>query len=217
MSVHSSFNKAFPTTMSLIVTEENGADSLKCEFIWAGDSRGYFLDQGGLCQITVDDINANVDDAFQNLIDDGIMTNMVNGEKEFKLHYRVLELKRWRNLPAMLISATDGAFLYFQTSMEFEFLILDTLNSAKTPAEWKAMLKSRLDEIAGDDYVLAIGLFGFENFKAVGKHFSNRYSDIKGIMNQIDAIDPKQPDRIEQLRKIWNTYKSAYYRENGEK
>ncbi|MCD8220368.1 MAG: hypothetical protein LUC50_08670 [Ruminococcus sp.] len=79
-----SLSRTFPTTVSLIAVEcsEDQADAVasnrgSCytnvvdvQFWWAGDSRGFILDENGLVQVAVDDIDTHKDDAFVNLCED---------------------------------------------------------------------------------------------------------------------------------------------------
>lgn len=203
VQVGGSLSRSFPTTISLIVVESKESDRFLCEFLWAGDSRGFLLDQDGLCQITLDDINSNADDAFWNLREDGRLTNVVNGDVPFTLHNRRIEVDD----PVMLIAATDGGFNYFPTPMDFEYLLLDTLISTDTPDLWMKQICGRLKKVAGDDYTIAIACFGFSDYSELKRYYYDRWK----ILRQT-YIDAEQGASEEQLQKLWMDYKSSYYR-----
>lgn len=168
--VGGSLKKTFPTTVSIVVAEPLDENNVLCEFLWAGDSRGFVLDQDGLCQITLDDIDSNADDAFLNLREDGRLTNIANADVDFDLHCRRIQTKS----SMMLISSTDGGFAYFPTPMDFEFVLLNTLQMSETPMQWQERLHSVLKEVAGDDFTISIACFGFSDFNNMKNHYYNR-------------------------------------------
>lgn len=193
----------FPTTVSIAVAEELKNRSIKASFLWAGDSRGYFMDENGLCQLTQDDIETHGDDAFLNLREDGRLTNVANADTSFELHIRSIEL----NMPVILITATDGCFSYFKTPMEFENLLLETLMKSNTPQKWTAMINKCIKPIAGDDYTMALGLFGFSDFEDVKQYFSKRY-----VLLNKKYIRHAQNASLDELAALWESYKTDYYR-----
>lgn len=196
-------SKSLPTTVSIILAHENENDSLKCEYLWAGDSRGYFLDSDGLCQLTIDDIDKNAEDAFVNLREDGILTNVANGDKPFKIHQGSITFYS----PTMLISATDGCFAYFLTPMDFEFVILDTLIKSHSPEEWKELLCAKINEVTGDDYTLAIACFNFKDFNELQRYYNHRRNFVyeNFVKKQVSLDEP-------ELFKLWEEYRPSYYR-----
>lgn len=195
--------KNFPSTVSLAVAEEFPTNTLLVNYVWAGDSRGYFLDNEGLCQVTYDDIDANGDDAFLNLYEDGRLTNVANADQPFELHQRSIELFK----PAIVINATDGCFAYFKSPMEFEYVLLDTMHEAATPQMWLDLMTEKIRVVAGDDYTMTLGMFGFPDFEKLKGYFYNRYADLK----EKYILDIRNAD-LDTLSKIWNNYKTNYYR-----
>ncbi len=209
VQVGGSLSKSLPTTVC--ITTAISADEITlCNFLWAGDSRGYILDDNGLCQITVDDIDKNSDDAFLNLREDGILTNVANGDRTFTLHNELLFIKnddsQKSSKPFMIINATDGCFAYFLTPMDFENVILRTMIEASTPAQWMNHLKKEIKTVTGDDFTLAVSCFGFESFDDMKKYYNMRqiYVHEKYIRHQ-DGADE------EKLKQLWDDYKQSYY------
>lgn len=196
-------NKSLPTTISIIAAQQLDSCELICEYLWAGDSRGFILDKGGLCQLTTDDIDMNADDAFANLREDGILTNIANGDKDFILHSGIINIKE----PIMLISATDGCFGYFLTPMDFENVILDSLINAKNPDEWHTLLCSRIKAVTGDDYTMTIACFGFDSFFQM----QNYYLDRRNMLTN-EFINSQDGRNESQLEELWKKYKASYYR-----
>lgn len=203
IQIGGTLNKALPTTVSIIIAQQSDTNELLCECVWAGDSRGFLLDRDGLCQLTTDDIDMNADDAFANLREDGILTNVANGDGDFVLHSGVVQIKS----PVMLISATDGCFGYFLTPMDFENIILKSLVSTKNPTEWRKVLCENIKAVTGDDYTMTVACFGFDSFEQMQMYYIERQRFLTAtyINKQVDK------DEI-QLRKLWEKYKSTYYR-----
>ncbi len=195
--------RELPTTMSLIaaggVPEKQ---SVLCEYIWAGDSRGFFLDGKGICQITEDDLDTK-EDAFSNLRNDAKISNIINAETPFELHEKRVQLFD----PVMLITATDGAFGYFNTPMEFEYVILDTMMRAKTVTEWQTSLRETLDGYTGDDMTILIAVYGAETLARCKEIYAERFRSLYRIY-----IAPLEQADEEQMRQLWEQYKADYYR-----
>lgn len=205
VQVGGSLNKSMPTTVSLgavkTVIDDNGTEKLLCDFFWAGDSRVYALDQNGLCQITKDDIDTNADDAFENLREDGRLTKVANADDDLKLNRITIRFRT----PKIFICSTDGGFGYLSSPMEFEYLLLNTMQQADTPEEWNSIIDEVLSDIAGDDYTLLIEIFGFDDFTSMKNYFYNRIRQLKSDY----ILAEQEPDEAE-LRAIWQKYKTAY-------
>ena len=195
--------KAIPTTVSIVGIQIDTDGKLHCEFLWAGDSRGYFLDNDGLCQITKDDLQTE-EDAFTNLRSDGRMSNVVYADGDFYINERDVVLDQ----PVMIISSTDGAFGYYSTPMDFEYVILKTLFESNSADEWEQALTNAIIPITGDDFALCIATFGFINYKEMKKYYSKRYRYIvNAFINQIEDDTTEQ-----ELIQLWDKYKTNYYR-----
>ena len=200
-ALRGSLSKSFPTTASLILFEVRGK-SICSSFIWAGDSRGFVLSSDGLCQITRDDIEGN-GDALTNLSTDSKLTNLVSANEDFLLHSRTVSC----DTPAVFITATDGCFGYFQTPMEFEFMLLESLKYAKSIEQWKNNLESNIRKFTADDYTIGIAVCGYNKFKNLKKTFASRYAFLND--NYISKLDLNNAE-IKQA--LWEEYKKTYYR-----
>ena len=165
--------KEFPSTLSLVLIAPWKVNSLLTEFIWAGDSRGYILDSSGLHQVTVDDI-ANTD-ALENLSEDAPMKNVVSASHPYGLHRRT----GIEQLPALIISATDGCFGYLRSPMEFERFLLETMEKSERMEQWKTEMDHVLKKISGDDYTMCIYAAGFGSFSDMKFYFSGRLQEMK--------------------------------------
>lgn len=203
IQIGGSLNKSLPTTISIIAAKSQDTSNVLCEYLWAGDSRGYILDSDGLCQLTTDDIDLNADDAYLNLREDGILTNVANADKPFELHCGTININR----PSLLISATDGCFAYFLTPMDFEKVILHSLVNSDTPEQWQELLCRQIKLVTGDDYTMSIACFGFTSFKQMKEHFCTRLDILEN-----KYIQKQDADNETSLIELWNEYKSSYYR-----
>lgn len=75
-SLKSSMTRDFPTTLSMLLFRTNRKGGISANVIWAGDSRCYWLDGGGLHQLTRDDTHQQ--DAYEALYKDAAMNNVIS-------------------------------------------------------------------------------------------------------------------------------------------
>ncbi len=195
--------KAMPTTASIAAIKDLGNNKLQCQYIWAGDSRGYFLDKNGLCQVTKDDIQTD-EDAFSNLRSDGRMSNVIHAEGDFRLNSRTLEISS----PAMIITSTDGGFGYFGTPMDFEYVILSSLMDSDSDSKWEEKLSDLIAPATGDDFAVGIAVYGLGDFSRCREYFSERYNAVK--KQYIDIVNDNTTE--DELLSLWQAYKPGYYR-----
>jgi len=196
-----SLTKSFPTTASVILFSVN-ENKIYSSFIWAGDSRGFILTTDGLCQVTRDDIEGN-GDALSNLITDSKLTNLVSANDDFVLHSRNIAC----DTPAVFITATDGCFGYYPTPMEFEFMLVDSLQHADSIDQWKANLEKSIREFTADDYTMGVAVCGYKSFKNLRKSFIPRREFLaKNYMSKLAL------ESAEMKVTLWNEYKNTYYR-----
>lgn len=198
--IRGSISKEFPTTAA-IARCVVGAESVFAECYWAGDSRVYLLDEDGLAQLTSDDLDDL--DAFENLSGDGVMTNVISASKVFTLHSRSVEIRK----PCILFAATDGCFGYIPSPMEFESLLLEQLENARSLEEFEEKVRQELTKVAGDDFTLVGAVLGFGTFSNLKRSLGERCQKLKG--HYLSGIDPENP---ESRRRIWNRYSRDYYR-----
>ena len=188
-----SLGKSFPTTVAML-TAGIAKNQLDVTCYWAGDSRCYMLDSEGLHQLTEDDLND--EDAMSNLTSDGIMTNVVSASSGFDIHIKNFSVSN----PCILFSSTDGCFGYLHSPMEFEYILTNSLIKSRSIYEWKLLLDSIFQEIAGDDYTLCVAICGFKDFSSIQKYFKNRNSLVYN-----KYINTNTDPNI-----LWQEYKSDY-------
>lgn len=208
--------RELPTTMSLIVSKLGKDGSLYCEYLWAGDSRGFVLDQEGICQITEDDLESE-EDAYSNLHNDARLSNVINADRSFTIHEKALKLEHVisadGNQPTMLITATDGCFGYLRTPMHFQHLILNTLMRSTTEKAWEQSLISELDKVAGDDCAITIAIYGCHDFETCKRQFTKLYG-MHNTMYIKPLVNEEDESRAEAL---WEKFKPSYYRKYVQK
>lgn len=190
--------KSFPTTVSAIsiFTVKNCAEA---SFFWAGDSRGYIFERDGLVQITRDDISGG-GDAMENLREDARLSNYISGNGNFSVNKRYAEITE----PCIFLCATDGCFGYLPSPMEFEYLLCKTMCESESVSEWKNRLKSEMEKISGDDFSLAVCIFGYDDFRKIKKTFKSRRKYLEK-----QYISPILSG--ENTEKLWKEYKDEYY------
>ena len=198
-SLKSSMSRDFPTTLSMLVFRSDGQGSISANVIWAGDSRSYWLDGGGLHQLTLDDTCQQ--DAYQALYKDAAMNNVISASEPYSFSEYILDgLNR-----GIAFSATDGCFGYLQSPMHFEYLILDSMLGAENISEMERSLHERLTKIAGDDFTLTGAIFGFKNFEQMKTYYRKRY----------ELLFPKYIEHFRESGKdqrlaLWNEYRVGY-------
>lgn len=200
-NIRGSMVRPFPTTMALAYAEIDESDIL-LHVVWAGDSRVYLLDDNGLAQLTIDD--TDVPDALENLVSDGVMTNVISSDGNFKLNYKSIRLDH----PGIVFAATDGCFGYIPSPMEFEYEVLCALTNNNNPIDCKETLKTVLSEYTGDDMALGLMSFGYGDYSRMKDVFAVRRSRLES-----EYIDVIAHDRTDELVKsLWNRYRTGYER-----
>jgi len=188
-----SLGKAFPTTAA-VITGKMSSNKVEATCYWAGDSRCYMLDSDGLHQLTADDLDGQ--DAMSNLINDGVMTNVINASTSFEIHNKKLSFKS----PCILLTATDGCFGYLNSPMEFEHLLTNSLIGAKSIQEWKIALNEQMHAVTGDDYTLCVAICGFNDFEEIQKTFVKRNV----------FVTDKYINNTSDVNAMWEIYKKDY-------
>ncbi len=194
--------KTLPTTASIVVMHVSEQNQLICEYLWAGDSRGYFLDNQGMCQITTDDVYTE-EDAFTSLRNDAKLKNVIHADGNFELHSKIVSL----SLPSVIITATDGVFGYSLTPMHFEYLVLKALYESNSTDEWESQIYNAVSSITGDDFSFIAAVFGFTDFENIKSYFNSRFQKLFS-----EFIVPSDGAEDEQLYELWIQYKQNYYR-----
>lgn len=195
--------KALPTT-AVIIAAQCDEDGIAGKYLWAGDSRGYILTRRGLAQVTADDIEGD-EDALSNLSGDARLKNMLNADVPFVLNEKTIEVRE----PSVLLAATDGVFGYIATPMEFEYLLLSTLNRAQAFLQWEENLKTEISKFASDDFTLSMMICGFKNFEALKTYFYERQQELfkQYIYPMKQAREAQMPVHSQTL---WQRYREHY-------
>lgn len=168
---------------------------------WAGDSRVYLLDGAGLAQLTEDDPGGI--DAMQSLSGERKTANRMRADRDFTIHSARLTMNR----PGLLFAATDGCFRQLGTPMEFEYLLLSTLQSAPNAESWERGLAETLGKAAEDDCSisgLALNAGGFDELK---RQLAGRSSLV--YRTYIWGLDACTEEEKQQL---WEHYRDHYQR-----
>ena len=197
LKIGGSLVRDFPTTIAMSYIEMRGG-SIILHVIWAGDSRVYLIDGRGLAQLSVDDVYMT--DAFDNLSDDGAMTNVLSSDGNFVLHHKTIKLSE----PATVITATDGCFGYIPSPMEFEYLLLDCFMKSGSIDDYKFRLKEAIGEVTGDDFALGFTAINYGSFAKMRSMYENRLQYLTSAY--ISKIDENN------RRELWNGYKQEYER-----
>jgi serine/threonine protein phosphatase PrpC len=195
-----SMSRKLPTTaaVALCSPARSGIDVL---LQWAGDSRVYLLDGDGLAQLTQDDLGGL--DAMQNLSADAPLTNAISLSRDFSIHSARLTMGR----PGLLFAATDGCFGYFSTPMEFEHLLLSSLQSAPNIQAREKSLADAIGQTAGDDYTISGAAFNFGSFDNMKRQLARRCDLV--YRTYIYGLESCSREEKQQL---WEHYKPHYER-----
>lgn len=201
MKIKGSMIRKFPTTFAMAYAEYDG-EFIIVHILWAGDSRIYLLDEEGLAQVSKDD--TDVEDALENLMNDGAMNNVLSSDGNYVLNYKAIRLKK----PGLIFAATDGCFGYVPSPMEFEYILLKSLIKNSTPENFKKSLRSTLAQYAGDDLALGMMSFFYSSYDNTRKQLADRFDFI--THNYIALLNKERSDDITQ--KLWKNYKIRYER-----
>lgn len=190
--------RPLPTTASIALMDWSDAESIRCLFMWAGDSRCFILRPDGLRQCTRDDLRIE-GDAFENLYGDSPLSNLVSADGD----YRINSARIVCRAPAIVLAATDGTFGYWPSPMHFEWLLTDTLMRADSPEDWEKRLGAQLEEVAADDATLVMAAFGWQDFECMRRDFAQRHEYLCNGLNGAETQDA--------LREFWQEYRQGYY------
>ena len=206
--------RTLPTTLALGWYDLN---EHKYSAIWAGDSRVYCLHpELGLQQATTDDLKTPAD-AMENLTADGLMSNCVSASADFVLHERRLELPQ----RCVLLAATDGCFGYVRTPLHFEYLLLATMQQARSWEEWEERLADEIVQITEDDSTLSAAVIGWPDFAACRGAYVSRYTWCGQRVNAYDSQIAKvgqleaelakaREELVATRRQLWEEYRKTY-------
>lgn len=195
----SSIIDVLPTTISAAIIENNLSD-IDINFLWAGDSRGYIIDERGLAQVTYDDVDSK--DSYYNIFDDSIMNNRIHGNSnkpKFELHQSRISIRD----KAIVFCASDGCYDYLNSPMVFEFFLISMLVMSNSFEEAKEKMCELLRGKSGDDHTIIMAFYGFNDYSEVVCFLKERF----------EFLDSEKDYFSEDY---WNNkYKRNYYRYNS--
>ena len=197
--IKGSMVRKFPTTMAMAYAQLE-QEKLMVHILWAGDSRIYLLDDSGLSQLSKDD--TEVEDALENLISDGAMTNVLSADGRYKINSKTIYLTK----PAIILAATDGCFGYIPSPMEFEYLLLNSLIHTATPEILKKELYKQFSQYAGDDFTFGMMSFFYGDYNSTRQSLKPRLDYLE--QNYINVIMRERSQ--ECLHYLWGKYKINY-------
>ena len=131
------------------------------------------------------------------------LTNAISLSRDFSIHSARLTMGR----PGLLFAATDGCYGYFSTPMEFEHLLLSTLQSAPNIRAWEQSLADAIGKAAGDDYSISGAAFSFGSFDNVKRQLARRCDVV--YRTYIYGLESCSREEKQQL---WEHYKPHYER-----
>lgn len=199
LRIGGSMVRDFPTTLAMALTRlEN--EKLVTHVIWAGDSRVYLLDSLGLAQLTADDSEES--DAFDNLSNDGELTNLLSSDGNYTLHYKRLTLTE----PTLIFAATDGCFGYIPSPMEFEYTLCRSIVETKTVNALRERLREEFKKTAGDDLALSCMSFLAGSYEGI-----RQLAAVRAEALEKDYIPRLNADRS-AAQSLWQVYRRDYER-----
>lgn len=199
-----SMQRTLPTTLCALLADER---SRACSFIWAGDSRGYTLDDRGLHQYTKDDVRGT-QDAFDGLFLDRPLSNFICADKPPRLSMRRFPMPE----RGLMLCMTDGVYSAVSSPMEMEMLLLDTMMHAADQERWQRKLEKALQAAQQDDMTLICASRGFASYEEMKAFYRPRYELLK--KEYITPARRKRADR-EAVRASWERYRGEYDRTEG--
>ncbi len=194
--------RPLPTTLCAALIDARDAQALSAMFCWAGDSRGYVLTPAGLRQCTADHLYGSPD-PMENLYRDARLGNLVSADGNFTLDTFGLTLPK----PCIVLTATDGAFGYLPTPMEFELLLLATLRRSVSLQSWQKRLGGAIRRVTGDDATLTLACYGVKTFAQLQTLFTPRCARLQAAF-----VTPvrRRAQNPAFARTLWEEYRKDY-------
>jgi len=202
----------YPTTMALI-TLEKGSDNWLVNSFWAGDSHCYLWTCRGFFQLSKDDLEEG-NDPMENLHNDSPISNCICADRDFYINHLSLQID---DMPAIIISATDGCFGYYPSPMHFENMLKESLQEAKDIDNWEALIEQRVQQVTGDDSSLALIAVGFSSFEDIKRFATKDVNAVKDILKAERNLKEAQ-QLVEMYAEVhkqslssgWEKYKREY-------
>lgn len=201
--ISGTMQRCLPTTFCALTVQES-----RLTFWWAGDSRGYVMDEDGLHQYTRDHLRGDPD-AFDSLYRDAPLSNLLSADQPGKIQLRSAAIGK----PYAAIVATDGVYSCLPTPMEMEMLLLDTLKRAASLADWERKMQFQIAKNAQDDATLLMLINGFESFDHMKNLFLTRR---EALQKQFITPIRRRRGELHYAREKWLQYKPGYDRTEDE-
>ena len=199
MKIRSTIIRDFPTTAAgAYAYIKDGR--IHVTLFWAGDSRVYLLNRQGLRQLTEDDAYG---DAMETLQSNPPMTNVLSSDGNYVLHSKSFAV----NSPMMLFAATDGCFGYVHTPMDFEYMVLQSVCSSASPAQFNTVLDGAMQSVAGDDYTFSYMSFLYGSYADLKADLGIRLQYME--QNYMAPLNAQRND-TGFVNALWQTYKKDY-------
>lgn len=195
-----SMQRLLPTTLCMALAD--GGE--RACFLWAGDSRGYVLNETGLHLYTRDDVKRPMDE-LERLRCDAPLSLCVSADRPVRLHLRSVALPK----QGLLTCATDGVYGCVFSPMELEEIFLASLTGAQDAATWQRRLAAAIRRLAGDDATLCCLPFGFAHFDEMKRFFQPRLELLR--REHLDGLR-RRPGDGDVLRESWKRYQPGYDR-----
>ncbi|PTT69217.1 hypothetical protein DBR22_04405 [Arthrobacter sp. HMWF013] len=219
--IRSRLIRKLPTTAAILQICDHQAGTYELRAFWAGDSRVFALTPShGLLQLTVDHLKGGPD-PYENLSSDAPMSNCLEADEEFFIEEALLRLEE----PFIAIAATDGCFGYFNTPMEFEELLVESVYEAQDFNAWRDILIEKICKATGDDASMAfvvVGLSSIDEFKAAMQegrlrlydNFMSKLNTIESTVRltrvQLEELKRAEEEQLSSMKTLWQRYKETY-------
>jgi hypothetical protein len=202
-SIRGSLARPLPTTLAAALLEPQ-PERTRCLFMWAGDSRAFLFTTQGLRQMTADDRRETEDAALPPELD-GALSNVVSATGNFIIHARDVYV----NSPCLAIVATHGCFADFASPIEFEGMLLQSLQTARNMAEWQDEMTARIKQVTARDFTLTAAIMGFSSFEEIQAAYQPRAAAFaQHYLEPLEAC--KQANNRRGMLRLWDQYKIAY-------
>lgn len=202
LRIRGSMVRDLPSTMAVAYTQYKDI-GIVLHIIWAGDSRIYLMNEEGIAQLTIDDLD--IQDAMDNLLEDAVLTNILSSDGNYKLHYKQMIIKK----PTIILAATDGCFGYIPSPMEYELLILECMMRANSVQEYKKELYQKFLEWTSDDFAFGFMSILYGSYENTKECLKKRYKYLVHMRETFFENDI----RIEaNVKNFWKKYKVNYER-----
>lgn len=201
LAIGGSMVRDFPCTIALALVRLEEEQPV-LYLAWAGDSRVYLLDRRGLAQLTADDSEES--DAFDNLSNDGELTNLLSSDGNYTLHHKRLPLDSRE--PQLIFAATDGCFGYIPSPMEFEYTICRSILEVKSVNTLRSNLRETFKKTAGDDFSFACMSFFAGSYEGIQQLAALRVQALE------ETILPRLYADRAAARELWQDYRRDYER-----